>query len=173
MPCVARVPGPLTHEEARSHIDYDPETGILTWKIRKPRIHPGRRAGNASKNSKKPYRGITVCGHGMPEHVFIWFWMTGEWPPTGMQVDHRNRKHDDNRWENLRLATPHQNQRNTDRYGENRGIQIRDGAKGLRYRVRIRERGNSRNIGTFDTIEAARAAFQQAAREQYGEFYDP
>jgi hypothetical protein len=171
MPPVARPKGPLTLAEVREQIDYDPVTGVLTWKIAKPRIRPGRRAGS-QRTGPKLYRSITVCKFTLAEHVFIWFWMTGKWPKAGYTIDHKNRIQYDNRWENLREATLSEQQRNTDRYGPNRGIQVRVGKGGTKYRVRMRPRDNPRNIGTFNTLEEAREAFRSAAKEAYGDFFN-
>jgi hypothetical protein len=44
-------------------------------------------------------------------HAVIWA-VTGEWPPTGMEVDHINNDPLDNRMENLRIVTCSGNKRN-------------------------------------------------------------
>lgn len=41
-----------------------------------------------------------------------YFWMTGQQVPPGKSVDHINRNPNDDRWENLRLATPGEQAKN-------------------------------------------------------------
>lgn len=165
MPPRARPAGPLTHAEAREQIHYDPLTGICTWLVSKPRVTKGMRASNLHV---KGYRHITICGREYKEHVFIWFWMTGEWPDH--IVDHRNLTRDDNRWENLRPATHSQNQMNSARYGAERGIQIIHTSKGPKYRARLRGK-LGKHLGYFKDKAEALEAYRQAAIAAYGEFY--
>jgi hypothetical protein len=48
----------------------------------------------------------------------IYFLMTGEWPLAAMLIHHRNRDPSDNRWANLRLCTPSENNCNVDHSGQ-------------------------------------------------------
>jgi hypothetical protein len=171
MPPISRPKGPLTHKELLEHVHYDPETGIMVWIKPGPRRRVGAQVGTTRETSG--YIECVVCGEFWRMNRLIWFYMTGEYAPVDRLVDHKDKDRSNNRWKNLRLATDGQNQINSDRWGEDRGIQKRIGKRRTRYRVRIRERENTRNLGTFDTIEEARAVFHAAAKEQYGEFYDP
>lgn len=162
MPPRARSLGPLTWEEAREQIDYNPDTGVLIWKVCKPRIRPGRRAGYPHL---KGMRAIVVCGTGFLEHRFIWFWMTGK-DPGDLYIDHKNRNPSDNRWQNLRLATHGQNYINSKTFGPTRGIQKRgEGA----YRVRITH-NKIRYSYQVDSYWAAKRLRNKLERELYGEF---
>jgi hypothetical protein len=101
-------------------------------------------------------------------HRVIWKMITGEEPPR--IIDHSDRDKGNNRWSNLRAATPAQNGANRERalppsgfYGvhkhknKNKWV-AQAGGKGTRY------------IGIFDSPEEANAAREKAMREIYGEF---
>lgn len=170
MPSVARPKGPLTHSELLENVRYDPDTGVMIWIKPAPRRNVGQPVGAMRKTSG--YIECVVCGEFWRLNRLIWFYMTGEHPPVDRIVDHKDRNRANNRWKNLRLATDGENQVNSDRWGEDRCIQKRIGKNKTRYRVRIRRRDDSRNLGTYDTIEEAREVFRKAAKEQYGDFYD-
>jgi Demerecviridae HNH endonuclease len=155
-------------DRLREQLDYNPETGILTWKISKPRIHIGMRAG--SLHCKK-HRGITFEGKNYLEHRLIWVWMTGEEPTE--YIDHKNRVRDDNRWENLREASHAENYINSQTFGRMRGIYPRYYKKsGTKYRVRINTRVPRERIdlGEFSDLEEAIAARRAKEIEIWGEF---
>lgn len=134
------------------------------------KIKPGSMAGCVNSTGyviiyMKNGRGshINVAAH----HI-VWFLFTGEWP-TG-QLDHIDRNRTNNRFENLREASPSQNGYNraanrANRLGE-KGITFEVGS----FRVRLVAKGVTKNIGRFKTLEEAIEARDKALLEHHGEF---
>lgn len=95
--------------------------------------------------------------------------MTGHWPAS--QVDHRNLNTGDNRWLNLREATPSLNAAN---------IRLKSNKAGLKgvtyvedrqvYRARIKKHGKMIDLGRYSTAEAAHAAYIKGAAAHFGNF---
>jgi len=99
----------LTHARLLEKVHYNPDTGVFT---RTPPNHK-RRIGRFDKNG---YITIAVDRVKHQAHRLAWLYMTGSHPADGLLIDHINRVKDDNRWVNLREATPSQNCRNRE-YG--------------------------------------------------------
>ena len=76
-----KEPAPLpSQEELRKVFDYDPDTGELRWKISKPRVKAGMRAGCKPKKTTINESSRVVCykrEHYL-EHKIIWRWLWGE-----------------------------------------------------------------------------------------------
>lgn len=83
--------------QVRSLFDYNPETGVITWKVRKQRASPGDRAGVATPG--KP-RKIGIDGKVYPSHVIIWLLVHGKKPPG--RIERINGDSHDDRLANLR-----------------------------------------------------------------------
>jgi hypothetical protein len=93
---------------ARELFDYDPETGLLTWRVDRPqRIKAGMIAGSMHKAG---YIRVKVHGKSYGVHRVIFLWVTGRWPK--VDVDHEDLNKANNRWKNLREATLAQNRYN-------------------------------------------------------------
>lgn len=94
--------------------------------------------------------------------------LTG-WPLT----DHINGDGLDNRRENLRRATPTQNNANCGPRGHNtsgyKGVSLRPD-RGNRWRATIRAYGHQRFLGLYNDINEAARAYDAAAVELFGEF---
>jgi hypothetical protein len=147
-------------EEVRKYLDYDPETGIFTWKISRCGVTAGDRAGFPS-NSR--HRSIGVCGSTYLEHRLAWYLVT-EQDPAGLHVDHKDRNPSNNRINNLRLATQSQNGKNT----LGKGVYY-DKHRG-KYMASIKHNGKQLTIGRFDCPLIARLAYEDKKRELCGEF---
>ena len=104
--------------------------------------------------------------------IVAWAWMTGEWPDA--VIDHINGDKRDDRWTNLRLATPAEN-------NANKGMQKNNtsGFKGVvwlknegKWRAMLQRRRGEKGIylGMFETAEEAHAAYVAEVRRVYGEF---
>ena len=92
----------------RKLLDYNPDTGVLTWKRSpNPSIKAGSVAGATHING---YVYIGVDRKSYRAHRMAFVCMTGKWPKC--QVDHRDRHKDNNRWDNLRESNNTQNQGN-------------------------------------------------------------
>ena len=150
-------------------LDYDPNTGVFTWKIKtSSKAMPGYVAGWFDKDG---YRCVTVLGKKLKAHRLAWWWVHGVWPEKGYLVDHINRDKSDNRISNLRIATPSQS-------AMNRGAQSnnKSGHKGVLkvkkyWHAQIMVAGESIGLGYYKNINDAIAAYEKAAKQLHGEFY--
>lgn len=100
-------------------------------------------------------------------HRLIWEMLKGP-IPEGLLIDHIDGDTLNNRIENLRLATRQQNNANSVSKGSTlpKGI-VR---VSTRYRARLTFKGTTYSIGTFDTIEEAKLAYDSKNIELNGEF---
>lgn len=99
----------VTYGLVRRIFTYDPVEGILRWNIHGRGIPFGKAAGSSS--TKGGHLAVSIGGKDYKVQVIIWLWMTGNWPQS--MVDHRDRIKQNNKWDNLRLATRSQNAMNT------------------------------------------------------------
>lgn len=162
-----------TVEQVRQILDYNPETGVLTWK-NKPREmfttdrqfktwntrFAGKEAGNA--NGVNGYRNVGVLGTLYLAHRIIWLHYYGEWPN---EVDHINHDRHDNRISNLQEAVRTTNMQNSSLSVNNKtgfnGVQFRRG----KWLAVIGVNNKRINLGTFANFSDAVAARMAANKD--------
>ena len=157
----------ISHERVMELFNYDPETGILTWKVRRSkRFKVGHIAGTIRQ--KTGYREVEIEGRYYLAHRLAWFYVHGTW---AKRIDHRDGDRLNNRAANLREATVSQNAAN-----KKMNVTNRCGFKGVRasgrnrWRATIETNHKSYSLGTFGTPEEAHAAYMAAAEKLFGEF---
>ena len=110
----------LTQEIVRELLDYNPDTGALTWKERDQKWFNEERHCKAWNNrlannpalsrvDRNGYLNGEMFGRFYLSHRIIWLWMTGQWPNI---IDHINGVTNDNKWHNLRNVDAHENCKN-------------------------------------------------------------
>jgi hypothetical protein len=160
----------ITRARLRELLHYDPATGELRWLKRVSRpTNVGDVAGTVEING---YRKITIEGRQYSGHQLAWFYMTGKWCPG--YIDHRDGDRANNRWDNLRRATPSQNCANRRRARNNRcGFKGVTRTESGRWCAGIHKQGRRYHLGIFSTPQEAHAAYAGAARKLFGEFARP
>lgn len=172
-----RLCGPeaeLTAERLREILDYDPATGVFTYRRnRGGGKQKGQRAGNISRRSNDNgggYRIIAIEGREYGAHRLAWLHVHGRWPAG--KLDHKNTVRDDDRLDNLREATHSQNMANKGRATNNTS-----GFKGVSWNknagkwiASIQANGKYEYLGLHPTAEAAHAAYCNAAHRLFAGF---
>jgi hypothetical protein len=163
----------LTQDDVRRALDYDAQTGVMTWRTRADRDHSWnmRFANEVAGNTMgHGYRCINILGKLHLVHRLAWLWMTGEWPPGN--IDHINRDRADNRWCNLRLASASQNAMNSGlREANTSGVKGVSWSKSKRRWIAfITLNGKRRHLGSSTMIEEAKRIREAAEAEHFGEY---
>ena len=163
----------------RQLLDYDPATGVLTWRPRKRDAFAttgawrmwatkfaGRQAGHVTR---KKYRRIKIGTAMYLAHRLAWLHAKGE--PVPHELDHIDRDKMNNRIANLRAATQSQNRANIPAHKSNKL-----GVKGVfldehgRYLAVLVVNGQRKFRKRFKALDEAAEAYRAAALIHYGEF---
>jgi hypothetical protein len=168
-----------TIDELRKLLEYDPETGSLTWKERprsmfkRDRHHEmwnTRYAGKQArgKEGKRRY-SVKVVGSKIHLGRVCWALHNGDWPKG--QVIFKNDDPADTRANNMICGGPVEN-------GRYRGLNAanKSGVKGVsfhrksrRWRAMIDVRGKKIALGSFSNIEEAAQARKEAESKYWNE----
>ena len=157
----------MTQERLKELLDYDPEAGIFTWKRPRRGIAANSMAGGLTPNG---YIRIQIDRKDHLAHRLAWLYIHGVIPEA--DIDHINRRKDDNRIANLRAATRSENQQNHPKRSDNTS-----GFPGVswykkvnKWGAHIKHSGRRIHIGLYETLEEAAAA-RAAAKAKYHTFH--
>lgn len=167
-----------TPAQVRQLLDYDPATGVLTWRARSAgwfagAKYPGERLANtfnkqfagaeafACRNATG-YRYAKLMGRNQMGHRVAFAHYHGVWPEG--EIDHINGIRDDNRISNLREASRSLNMRNT---RSARGYKFMTDGRRAPWVAYIRDGGKNIRLGGFET-EAEAASARARAEKKYG-----
>jgi HNH endonuclease len=160
----------ITAQQLRDALNYDPITGVFSWKTKRGRGCHVRDAGSvAGTKTRGGYWAIQLDGRYYYAHRLAWLHVHGHWPQA--QIDHRDLDRANNALTNLRCATNAENKRNSRPHADNasgrKGIYLH--VSGL-WHATIMTEGTRQSLGYYRSPEAAHAAYTAAAIEQHGQF---
>ena len=142
----------LTQARLKEVLNYDPETGVFTWKIGRPKAPKG---GVAGYLNWKGYWIVCVDRVKYRAHRLAWFYVYGCMPDG--QIDHINHEKLDNRISNLRVVSNKVNHRNMGKPSNNTSGVV--GVSWFKTRnkwvARIRDGKVYRCLGYFDDFNDA------------------
>lgn len=159
----------VTQEIVKQRFSYDPDTGVFVRLVPSTNgLHPaGSVAGTRNRHG---YLEVRINRSNFLLHRLAWLYVYGELPK-GI-LDHINLNKADNRIANLRECNASQNVAN----GPLRSTST-TGAKGVglcrrtgKYLARIYLNYKSIYLGSYNTVEEAKAAYAAGAVKYFGEF---
>lgn len=153
----------LSQERLKELVSYNPDTGTLYWNT----ARKGVAKGLAGCTRKGGYSVIRIDGALYLSHRIIFFLVKDEWPVEF--IDHINGDKSDNRWNNLRCASPSENGCN--RLLTSQGVYeiVRKGRPGVWFSPVI-EKDGRKYSSTFRKKEDAIEWRKNKERELFGEF---
>ncbi len=156
----------VTQERLKQLLIYDQETGVFVWRVKRPLVSIGSRAGRLDSGGACQ---ISIDGKRYLAHRLAWLYVHGYFPEL---IDHKNRNPSDNSLSNLRIATRSQNRANSKIDSKNHS-----GYKGVcwhkemkKFTAQVNINGVRTKLGYWDNPADAHAAYMDKARELYGEF---
>lgn len=148
----------------KEQFDVLPERGVLIrkWSKQRPDL-VGTEAGYVDNCG---YVRVAFAGRKYLRSHLMFALAHGRMPQG--QIDHINRIRTDDRPENLREVTHHQNMWNRTpmRRDLPMGVTFRDG----RYEAAVMCNGKRHRLGRFDTVEAAHTAYETKRKEFFSEY---
>jgi hypothetical protein len=158
-------------ETLRRDYTYDPDTGVIYRQGKKTGARKGDRSYRRIEIRKSDPNYLTVICECLA-HQVAWFLTYGEW--TMQEIDHIDGNGDNNKLNNLRLATRSENQCNRKKGTAKTSSQY----KGVycnknRWTASIVSQGKTKHLGSFSTELEAAQAYDIACKELHGEFGRP
>lgn len=154
----------LTRERLKELLDYEPDTGVFRWRTQRSNVMAGAVAGTLHSRG---YVEIKIDGRLYKAHRLAFLWVEGVLPPK--EVDHKNQKRSDNRWENLRHAdgyTNSQNKRQARKDNKTSGLLGASWKSNVgKFVAQIGVSGRKVHLGYFSTAEDAHRAYIEAKRK--------
>lgn len=154
----------MTQDQLAEALNYDPATGLFSWKRNGGHCRVGEVAGYIEKRG---YRQIGIMGKLYRAHRLAWFYAYGEWPK--FQIDHIDGDKANNALANLRDVKPRQNSENCRKAPKSNkscgllGVTFHKAAN--KWMAQIRTEGKHKSLGLFlDPLEAHQA-YLTAKRE--------
>ncbi len=151
----------LTQKKVLELFIYEPTTGIVTRKIQTSNV---TKKGEIVGSKNNGYLDVQIQGKKYRLHRIIWLMMTGNFPN---KIDHKDRKRDNNKWNNLRDYTHKQN-------NKNRGMSTLNtsGINGIawvegktKWKAFIGINGKTKHIGYYNTKNDAISARKEKEKE--------
>ena len=165
----------ISQQELQERLNYDPKSGLLTWKVRPESTFANKQAWltwNKRFSNKPAFTSVNGQGYrsGKINDVkllaarVIFKLMTDTEPE---MIDHIDGNRTNNSWVNLRSVSAAENQRNMKKFTTNKS-----GVTGVswesarnKWRVSIGRNSKSINLGYFDCINDAISARKLAETE--------
>lgn len=156
----------ITIDDLRHFLNYDPKTGIFTWKNKTSfRVENGDIAGWIE--TIHGYRLIGIYGHNYRAGRLAFAYIYGRFPH---EVDHINHVCDDDRICNLREASRKDNARYV-RMKKNNKVGLKGvTARRNKFRANICVDGKQIYLGDWKTATEAYDAYKRAAKTYFGDF---
>lgn len=167
----------IQDDDLRALLDYDPDTGVLTWKKRgeewfSDAAHcsmwntkfAGRETGVTDNGNG--YSFVRILGNKYYTHRLAFFFAHGFFPA---EVDHINGQRRDNRAQNLREVTRQENLQNCRRSARNSSgyTGVLWNSTNHNWNARITVGGRNLYLGAFASREDAYAARKAAEKEHH------
>lgn len=152
----------ITQSRLKATLEYNKDTGLFFWKENRGKFCcKGKTAGCVSYDK---YISIKIDGKKYFAHRLAWLWVFGKMPIN--EIDHINNNRQDNRIENLRLATRAENNQNIKEANKKSlhgflGVSPRKNS----WRARIQCGKKRIHIGDFQTPEEAHLAYLKAKKD--------
>lgn len=150
----------------KSVLDYNPDSGLFTWKVNRGPVKVGDIAGGNT-------HGYVMIRYNMVKylaHRLAWFYLFEEWPEE--ELDHINGNKLDNRINNLRESSKTENAYNRPKIVNKhkfRGVCT----SGKLYIATIKDNGKTKYLGSYATAVEAAKVYEDYASTLQQEFYCP
>ncbi len=162
-----RVPLPSI-TEIKKYVSYDPLTGFFSYKEKKDKMGRVRIFKTTGHTTKRGYRKIRIAGKNYYAHRIAYKISCRDEP---YLIDHINGNFSDNRIENLRKATPSQNNFNRRKNAKKylpKGVRRHLSCNKFEARITIDKKRIY--LGLFSSVKEAHAAYISAANKNNKEF---
>jgi hypothetical protein len=153
---------PISIEELRSVLDYNPDFGEFKWKVKRR----GKQSEQFGSFCTGGYLSTRINYKKYLLHRLAWAYVYGYFPE---ELDHINRNKTDNRICNLREATRSQNLANTSTRAKS-GFKGVVKVKGGKFRAGITVNKKFKSLGLYATPQEAHDCYVAEAKKAFGEF---